>query len=79
MTAGERLIERGRREGLEQGLEQGRAEQKLDALKMMITLKFGAEALDSATLTRLDDATAGQVGDWYQALLTAESLEALLG
>lgn len=64
-------------EGLQIGLEKGRQEGRQEALQNLVQIKFGE--LPDWALQRLQQATQKQIEDWTAAILTAESLEQMLG
>ncbi|MCG5508970.1 DUF4351 domain-containing protein [Ectothiorhodospira lacustris] len=68
--------ERWRQEGLEQGLEQGREQGTRRMLARLIVKKYGA--ITAWAQTRLDQAGPEQLETWADAILEAETLEALL-
>ena len=68
--------ERWRQEGLEQGLEQGREQGTRRMLARQIVKKYGA--IPTWAQTRLDQAGPEQLETWADAILEAETLEALL-
>lgn len=77
----EQAEEQGVLKGMEKGLEKGRMEGRMegatDILQNMLQLKFG-EVPDWAQ-QRLQQATPEQLKEWSGAILTANSLEAMLG
>ena len=68
MTAAEHLQAKGRAEGLAQG--------RLDMLRHLLVLKFGA--LDAAAEARLQAASPTAVVRYFERLLTADSVAAVL-
>ncbi|MCG5513280.1 hypothetical protein [Ectothiorhodospira shaposhnikovii] len=74
----ERLaIEQGIKQGLERGLERGRHEGVEGTLRKLITLKFGD--LPAWADKRLASATDTQLDEWVLQILSADSLDTLLG
>lgn len=69
MTGAERLIQ--------EGLLRGRQEGRQHTLAKLIRLRFGEP--DAATTRRLEAATEEQLEAWTERILTASSLEELLG
>jgi hypothetical protein len=84
MTAAELLQAEGRVEGLAEGfaegfaegLAEGCAEGRLDTLRRLLVLKFGA--LDAVTEARLRAASPRAVVRYLERLLTADSVAAVL-
>lgn len=66
-----------RRMAVEEGVQLGIHEGRLEALQNLIQIKFG-DLPDWAQL-HLKQATQKQIEDWTAAILTADSLEAMLG
>lgn len=78
VTSIERLaIERGRQlgmeQGIERGIEKGRVEGSVGVLRRLLTLRFGA--LSAEVVERLGQATAEQVDQWAERVISAETLE----
>ena len=73
MTAGEQLIERGRKEGLKEGMQKG---QQQTLLKQLQT-RFGA--LPDSALARVMAAGSAELDLWAERILTAPTLEDVLG
>lgn len=69
MTAGEKLIERGREQGLKQGLELGRRALLLDLLRE----RFGE--LPDAAVARVTAAGMAELQAWSKRVLTAPGLD----
>ena len=67
----------GRQEGLEEGLQTGRLEGESRLLRKMIQVKFGAIPTWADDLIR--SAESKQIDLWVESLMTADSLESLLG
>ena len=63
--------------GLEKGRHEGRQEGEAIALKKLINMKFGA--LPTWAETQITNADTSQLDLWIENILTAESLETLLG
>jgi hypothetical protein len=72
MTAGEQLIERGRKEGLEKGLKKGQEQSLLKLLRA----RFGA--LPEAAAARIQAATSAQLDVFFDRALTSPSLDDVL-
>ena len=70
-------LEKGRQEGLEQGLQSGRLEGESRLLRKMIQVKFGEIPPWADDLIRSADSK--QIDLWVESLMTADSLESLLG
>ena len=70
-------LEKGRQEGLEQGLQSGRLEGESRLLRKMIKVKFGEIPPWADDLIRSADSK--QIDLWVESLMTADSLESLLG
>jgi hypothetical protein len=88
MTAAEKLIEQGRAEGLSaaaklieqgraEGLEKGRLEGRADVLLRLVAARFGAPA--RSITERVRAASADQIDQWTERILTASSLTDLFG
>jgi hypothetical protein len=73
VTAGEQLIERGRKEGLKEGLQQGQKKTLLRQLQA----RFGA--LPDSVLVRVKAAGSAELDLWADRILTAPTLEDVLG
>ena len=71
------LLMRGRKEGREEGREEGRREERRALVIRQLTLRFGE--LPAAVRSRLDAADADQLSTWAERLVTASSLEEVLG
>ncbi len=80
MTTAEKLIQQGIEEGLEkgleQGVEQGRTEERRDLLLRLVESRFGEPS--PSQIERIRSASAGELGQWIDRLLTAGSLDELL-
>ena len=72
MTAGEQLIERGRKDRLEKGLETGHEQ----SLVKLLRARFGA--LPEAAVTRIRAANSAQLDVWFDRALTAVTLQDVL-
>lgn len=74
-------IQKGRQEGLQEGLQEGRQEGRQETLrttaKSLFEIKFG-ELPEWAT-NQINKANANQLDTWIKNILTAESLETILG
>jgi len=68
---------RGRREGRIEGLTEGRMEAMRETALALLELKFGA--LPDWATQMIHQADAAKLDAWTKAVLTAESLETLLG
>jgi predicted transposase YdaD len=77
----EQWEQRGILKGIQRGREEGRMEGRIQAMRetaiTLLELKFGALP-DWATQT-INQADAARLDAWTRGVLTAESLEALLG
>ena len=73
MTAGERLIQRGEARGEARGERQG----ELRMLRKQLTLRFGP--LTDAANARLEAADVPTLETWGERVLTAASLDDVLG
>ncbi|WP_256439208.1 DUF2887 domain-containing protein [Thiorhodospira sibirica] len=70
-------LQKGVEQGIQKGVKQGVQKAKAEALLTLITQKYGAPA--EAIKTQINSATVEELDIWIQRILTAESLEALLG
>jgi predicted transposase YdaD len=74
------IEDRGRQMGLEKGREEGREEGRAQGmravLKKLLAGRFGE--LPAVAAARIDQAGEAQVDRWIDAVLVAESVEALL-
>lgn len=77
VTAGEQLIERGRKEGRRDGLQEGLQEGQRRLLKQQLQHRFGP--LPEAALTRVSTADAEALDLWAERILTAPTLADVLG
>jgi len=85
MTTGEELMREGEQRGLERGLQRGRAEgvqtglQKglQQTLLRLLGHRFGR--LDRKVVARVRAARPEQLQLWLERILTAETVEAVLG
>lgn len=73
VTAGEILIERGREEGRKEGMREGQRKMLLTQLRA----RFGA--LPEVAIARVNAASAAELDLWAERVLTAPSLEDVLG
>jgi flagellar biosynthesis/type III secretory pathway protein FliH len=71
MTAGEQLIERGRKEGLEKGLKKSQ-----EILMKLLRARF--DALPEAAAARIHAATSAQLDVFFDRVLTAPTLDDVL-
>ena len=69
--------QKGLQEGRQEGLQEGRQEGLTKALALLIQMRFGA--VPDWAQARLDDASEEQLISWTGAILTASSLQAMLG
>lgn len=73
----ESFMEKGRqkglKQGLERGLERGREEGAAQLLERQLTQRFGP--LPQVVKKRLAKASLEQLGNWSDAVLTAQSLK----
>jgi predicted transposase YdaD len=72
MTAGEQLIERGRKDGLEKGLRAGQEQ----ILLKLLRARFGA--LPDAAAARIHAADSARLDAWADRVLTAATLDDVL-
>ena len=79
VTAGERLLEQGRREGLEQGLEQGLLEGERRVLRLQLCKRFALATLPADTERKLQAATQAELETWSERLLGATALGDVFG
>jgi hypothetical protein len=88
LSAAEKLFEQGRAEGLSaagklfeqgraEGLEKGRLEGRADVLLRLVAARFGAPA--RSITERVRAASADQIDQWTERILTASSLTDLFG
>jgi hypothetical protein len=77
MGYGEQLIEQGREEGRQEGRQEGLLLGKAQVLLKQMRLKFGA--VPDAVVARVEVASEAEIEQWTERILTAETLEALLG
>ena len=70
-------LQEGRQEGLQEGQQKGQHQGIEGTLRKLITLKFGE--LPAWADERLTQASDAQLDVWVARILTADSLEALLG
>lgn len=73
----ENLVKKERLEGRQEGRQEGRHEGVEGTLRKQIALKFGE--LPEWADQRLASATDAQLDEWVVQILSADSLEALLG
>ena len=73
MTIAEQLHD----EGLAKGREEGREEGRIAALRTILVVRFGAQALDATYDARLQAATAAAIDRYLQRVVVAESLAAV--
>ncbi len=70
-------MEKGVRLGMQQGMQQGRLEGKVQVLGKFLAQRFGG--LPEWATERIRQATEAELDAWSEALLSSESIEALLG
>ncbi|MFN2350301.1 MAG: hypothetical protein ABR558_12160 [Thioalkalivibrio sp.] len=70
-------MEKGIEQGIEKGIQQGHNLGVADTLRKLIALKFGE--LPAWADERLSQASDEQLDEWVVKILSADSLEALLG
>ena len=79
VTAGEKLLEQGRKQGLEEGLEQGLEQGLLEGerrfLRLQLCKRFGLESLPRSVEHELATATQAQLESWAGRVLDAKSLD----
>ena len=73
MTLAERLMERGRAQGLERGRALGARDGQIKLLLEQLGLRFGA--LPPETSARLEAGTETELERWAERLLVAATLE----
>ena len=73
MTAGEQLIERGRKDGLEKGLERGLKNGQEQSLVKLLRSRFGA--LPEAALAWIHAADSSRLDAWFDRALSAATLD----
>lgn len=71
------LSERLRAEGMQKGMQQGMQQGEAAALKKLISLKFGE--LPGWAEAQIQSAALPELEIWLEAILTADTLESLLG
>ena len=76
-TVAEAWIEQGRAEGIEKGRSEGRTEGQAGIVLRLLELRFGA--LSDAVRERVRGASAAELETWAEAVLTATSLDEVLG
>jgi hypothetical protein len=77
MTTAEMLRREGRREGEARGVKKGEVLGKRGALLLLLQQRFGR--LPVAPLARIDQAGAAELDAWFGRVLTASSLDDVLG
>jgi predicted transposase YdaD len=77
MGYGEQLIEQGRHEGREEGRQEGLLLGEARVLLKLMRLKFGA--VPDEVVARVEAASEAEIEQWAERILTAETLEAVLG
>jgi hypothetical protein len=75
MTAGQRLIEQGRQQGIEQGIEQGRQRFQHSLLRLL-RQRFGG-AVTPQVEQRIAAASLDQIDAWHARVLSAATLAEL--
>jgi predicted transposase/invertase (TIGR01784 family) len=79
LSAGERLIERGRQEGLlkgrQEGQQEGRQEGRRELLLKLLRTRFGA--LPTGLAARVDTADLDQLDRWFERAITAAGVAAV--
>jgi predicted transposase/invertase (TIGR01784 family) len=87
LSAGEKLIERGRQEGLQKGLQKGRQEghqegllkgrreERRELLLKLLGTRFGA--LPAHVVARVNEADLDQLERWFDRIIAAPSLAAV--
>jgi predicted transposase/invertase (TIGR01784 family) len=73
----ERGIQKGLQKGLQEGILKGRIDAQRETAFALLELKFGA--LPDWAARQLNEATTAQLDSWIKGILSAESLESLLG
>ena len=64
LSAGEKLIERGRKEGLQKGLQTGRHEERRALLLKLLGTRFGA--LPAGIVARVEAADLTELERWFE-------------
>src|SRR5690554_3039094 len=73
----ENLVKKERLQGEQAGIQRGRLEGRRETLVALIELKFGP--LPGWAAQRINHAESAQLDTWTKGILSAESLEVLLG
>jgi hypothetical protein len=73
----EQWEERGIQKGIQKGILKGRIDAQRETAFALLELKFGA--LPDWATRQLNEATTAQLDTWIKGILSAESLESLLG
>ncbi len=73
----ERFMQKGMEQGLQQGLQKGLQKGEALALERQLTLKFGE--LPEGVRQRIAEADADTLIVWLERVLTANSLDGVLG
>jgi hypothetical protein len=73
----ERFIQQGKQEGKQEGREEGRQEGEAVVLLRLLQLKFGA--VPETVRRRIEDADAQTLLAWSERVLTATSIEQVIG
>jgi hypothetical protein len=73
----EQGLERGLKQGIEQGIEQGRQQGQAQVLAQLLASRFGP--LPWWARTRVEKATEIELNAWAKVVLSADSLDAVLG
>jgi predicted transposase/invertase (TIGR01784 family) len=76
-TIAEKWTAEGRAEGEARGRAEGKAEGKADTLRKLLTLRFGE--LSEPTQLRIAGASEAELDRWVERVLTADTLDAVLG
>jgi len=73
MTAGQRLIQQGKLEGIEQGIEKGIEKGERQLLRRLLERRFGDD-VDADVQARIANATTEQLEAWADLVLSATTL-----
>lgn len=74
--ATEKGLQQGVQQGMQQGMQQGRREGKLQLLARLLVRRFGQPS--ASVSERLQRATEDELDAWTDAVLTAQSIDAVL-
>ena len=77
MTLAEKWKAEGEAKGEAKGRAEGKAEGKAETLRKLLTLRFGD--LTEATARRIASASEADLDRWVERVLTADTLDAVIG